>query len=147
MKVLIVYVMNPPIRNSIQGAYLVAIFFTGVVFGGCSLIFQDLTEGFGCLLGGFCISMWLLCLKPGGLLTSTSSKAIFIAAFTVASYALSFSRHTRPYGLIGSISFAGATAIILGIDCFSGAGLKEFWLYVWCKMSRQKFEFNSDITT
>jgi len=132
LQVLIVYVMNPPVRNSIQGAYFVAVFFTGVIFGGCSLIFQEVTEGFGCLLGGFCVSMWLLCLKPGGLLNSTCSVAIFIATFTAAVYALSFSHHTRPYGLIGSTSFAGATAVILGVDCFSRAGLKEFWLYIWC---------------
>jgi hypothetical protein len=77
--------------------------------------------------------MWFLCLKPGGLLSSTASKAIFIAAFTVATYTLSFAHYTRPYGLIGSTSFGGATAIVLGIDCFSRAGLKEFWLYIWCK--------------
>jgi hypothetical protein len=46
-------------------------------------------------------------------------------------YSLSFSHHTRNYGLIVSIAFSGATATILGIDCLSRAGLKEFWLYLW----------------
>lgn len=33
--------------------------------------------------------------------------------------------------MVGSISFAGATATVLGIDCISNAGLKEFWVYIW----------------
>ncbi|PKX97051.1 uncharacterized protein P174DRAFT_510151 [Aspergillus novofumigatus IBT 16806] len=129
--VLIVYVMNPPVRVAVQGAYLVAIFFTGVTFGALSIVFKELTEGLGCLLGGFCVSMWLLCLRPGGLLTDTNAKAGFIGAISVAFYALSFSHHTRPYGLIVSAAVSGGTAVALGIDCYSRAGLKEFWLYIW----------------
>jgi hypothetical protein len=129
--VLILYVMNPPISNAIQGAYLVAIAMTGIVLGGAALVFTELTEGLGCLLGGFCLSMWLLVLKPGGLLTSTSAKSGFIAALTLAGFATSFSHITRPYGLIGFISFSGASVVVLGIDCVSRAGLKEFWAYIW----------------
>ena len=75
--------------------------------------------------------MWLMVLRPGGLLHSTSGRSIFIAAFTLATYGLSFSEYTRPYGLMGSTAFGGATAVVIGIDCFSQAGLKEFWLYIW----------------
>ena len=132
--VLIVYVMHPPVTNAVQGAYFVAAFATGTLFGGGSVVFADLTEGLGCLLGGFCVSMWFLELRPGGLIRSTIGKVIFIACFTLGAYAFYVSHHTRPYGLIGSISFAGATVIVLGIDCFSRAGLKEFWLYIWSKV-------------
>ncbi|KAL3469256.1 hypothetical protein BJX99DRAFT_241727 [Aspergillus californicus] len=129
--VLIVYVMNPPVRTAIQGAYLVAIFFTGITFGALGIVFKELAEGLGCLLGGFCTSMWLLSTKPGGLLTATDSKTGFIGAISVGFYAVSFSHYTRPYGLLVSTSIAGGTAVALGIDCYSKAGLKEFWLYLW----------------
>ena len=129
--VLIVYVMSPPISNAIQGAYFVAAFMTGVLFGAGSLIFPEVTEGLGCLLGGVCLSMWLLVLKPGGILTGTVGKIVFVLVFGVAVWSLSFFRRTRPYGLIGATSFSGATAVVLGIDCFCRAGLKEFWLYIW----------------
>ncbi|KAE8349824.1 hypothetical protein BDV28DRAFT_151521 [Aspergillus coremiiformis] len=129
--VLIVYVMSPPVRVAVQGAYLVAIFSTGVTFGALSLIFRELTEGLACLLGGFCSSMWLLSLKPGGLLTQTGAKGGFIGAISVAFYALSFSHYTKPYGLMVSTGISGGTAVALGIDCFSRAGWKEFWLYIW----------------
>jgi hypothetical protein len=129
--VLLVYVMSPEVRPAVQGAYLVAAFMTGIIFGAGALVFKEVTEGLGCLLGGFCLSMWLLTLKPGGTVQSTGGKVVLIAAFTVAAYTLSFTHYTRPYGLIGATSFAGATAAVLGVDCFTNAGLKEFWLYIW----------------
>lgn len=131
--VLIIYLMHPPVSAAIQGAYFVAVFFTGVIFGGCSLIFPEVTEGLGCLLGGFCLAMWFLVLKPDGLIGSQGGRAIFIGAVSVAAFSLSFSHYTRNYGLIVCISFAGATITILGIDCVSKAGLKEFWLWLWGK--------------
>jgi len=129
--VLIVYLMNPPVSDGVQGAFFVAAFFTGVIFGVLSLVFSDITEGFGCLLGGFCLSMWFLSLKSGGLISSSTGRAIFIGCMSAAGYSLSFSHYTRNYGLIATISFSGATAAILGIDCLARAGLKEFWLYLW----------------
>lgn len=129
--ILILYVMHPPVSNGIQGAYFVAAAVTGMIAGAVAVLFSDVTEGLGCFLGGFCLSMWFLVLKPGGLLTSTAGKAIFIACFTVATFSLYLSHYTRPYGLIASTSFAGATIVLLGVDMFSRAGLKEFWAYIW----------------
>lgn len=123
--------MDLPVSNAVQGAYLIAIVLPGFIVGGCSLIFTEMTEGLGCLLGGFNFSMWLLVMKAGGLIASTSGKSIFIAALSISGFALSFSHYTRTYGLIVCISFSGSTAIVLGIDCFSRAGLKEFWAYLW----------------
>lgn len=141
--VLIVYLMSPPVSNAIQGAFFVAAFFTGVIFGVLSLVFSDITEGFGCLLGGFCLSMWFLSLKDGGLIESATGRAIFIGCMSAGGYSLSFSHYTRNYGLIAAIAFSGATAAILGIDCLSGAGWKEFWLYLW-NLNDNVFPLNTD---
>ncbi|EED12900.1 conserved hypothetical protein [Talaromyces stipitatus ATCC 10500] len=113
---LIEYFMAPPVPNAIQGAYFVAAFLTGLIFGAMSLIFKELTEGR---------------VKRGGLVASPETRGAFIGAFCAAFYALSFSPYTRPYGLILSTAFAGSTIAVLGIDCFSRAGWKEFWLYIW----------------
>ena len=131
--ILIEFVMHTPVSNGAQGGYVVAACLTGVIAGGGSLLFQDVTEGIGCFLGGFCLSMWILVLRAGGTISNTTGKIIFISCLTVGAPALYISRLTRPYGLIGSTSFAGATATVLGIDCFSRAGLKEFWLYIWSR--------------
>ncbi|KAJ2892982.1 uncharacterized protein MKZ38_009156 [Zalerion maritima] len=129
--VLIIYLMTLPVSDGVQGGYVVAAILTGAILGGGACIFKEITEGLGCMLGGFCFSMWLLTLTEGGLLKASGSKAIFICAFTAGGFATYFSQYTRAYGLIASISFSGATVVILGIDCFSRAGLKEFWAYIW----------------
>ncbi|KAM3457335.1 hypothetical protein MY3296_001077 [Beauveria thailandica] len=131
VSVLIVYLMNVPLSNALQGGYVAAIILSGCAVGTAAMFFKDLTESLGCALGGFCISMWLLCLVPGGLLHSTASKAIFIACFTVVGFAFYFSRFTRDWALLIAIAFSGATISVLGIDCFSRAGLKEFWAWIW----------------
>lgn len=141
--VLIVYVMNVPVSNALQGGYVAAAVISGIVLGAGSMFFKELTEGLGCALGGFCISMWLLTLVPGGLLEPVASKAIFIACFTLVGFAFYFSHYTRDWALILMISFAGSTITILGIDCFSRAGLKEFWVYVW-QLNKNLFPLGTD---
>ena len=123
--------MDAPVSNAVQGAYLIAAVVAGLIFGALALIFQEVADGLGCLLGGFCLAMWFLVLAPGGLIKSTSGRVALIAVFCILFFSLYFSHHTRNYGLIGCTAFAGAMVTILGIDCFSGAGLKEFWLYIW----------------
>lgn len=140
---LIIYLMSPPVSDAVQGAFFVAAFISGFIFGALSLVFTDITDGLGCLLGGFCLSMWFLTLKEGGLIDSTAGRAIFIACMSFAAFSLSFSHYTRTYGLIVSISFAGATIAVLGIDCLSRAGLKEFWLYLW-NLNSNTFPLNTN---
>lgn len=123
--------------DGVQGGYLVAAVLPACLVAVLAyIVFSEVVEGFACIIGGFCLAMWFLCLAPGGLIQSTGGRAGFIAALCVAAYALWFSRYTRVYGTIVSISFAGATSIVLGIDCFSQAGLKEFWVYIWNLNSR-----------
>ena len=126
--------MNTPVSNGVQAAYFVAVLIPGLIVGGGALVFKDLTEGLGCIVGGFSLSMWILVLKDGGVIPSTAGKAIFIGVLCAVFLGLSFSRTTRAYTLIASTSIGGATAIVLGVDCFSRAGLKEFWLYIWSKL-------------
>lgn len=78
--------------------------------------------------------MWLLVMKSGGLITQSGGRIGLIVALSAGSYALSFSHYTRPYGLMASTAFAGGTAFVLGVDCYTRAGLKEFWLYIWGKI-------------
>ncbi|KAJ0116511.1 hypothetical protein J7T55_007491 [Diaporthe amygdali] len=130
--VLIIYVMNPPISNGVQGAYVVAATGTGLLLGGAALVFKEVTECLACLLGGFSLAMWLLTLKEGGLLGSGGAGVtIFIAVFAAAGFAGYFSRWTRAQFMITCISLSGATAVVIGIDCFSRAGLKEYWVWIW----------------
>ncbi|EME81936.1 uncharacterized protein MYCFIDRAFT_17490, partial [Pseudocercospora fijiensis CIRAD86] len=131
IEVLVIYLMHPPVPDAIQGAYVVAGVVGGCLLGSLALIFKEVSEGFGCVLGGFCFAMWLLTLAPGGLIQNQVGRIILIGVFCAACFSLYISRYTRVYGIIGCTSFAGSVAFVLGIDCFSKAGLKEFWMYIW----------------
>lgn len=80
--VLVVYVMNPPVKFAIEGAYVTAATITGLLTGGLAVVFPEVTEALGCLLGGFCVSMWCQCPIPrkvvGGVLLTrpTNSSCI-----------------------------------------------------------------------
>lgn len=129
--VLILYVMTVPVSDGIQGAYLVAITITGLALGAGSTIFKEVTEGLGCILGGFSLAMWFMTLVPEGLIQDTAGKSVFIAGLSLAAFGLFFSHYTRDYAVIGLIAFGGATATVIGVDCYTRAGLKEFWAYIW----------------
>lgn len=123
--------MDPPVSNAVQGAFFVAACVGGIIAGGVATLFKDVTEGLGCLLGGFCFSMWLMTLRSGGLIHSRPGTVVFVIVLSALCFALFFVRRIKNYALITGISFSGATAVMLGIDCFTRAGLKEFWIYIW----------------
>ncbi|KAG9782651.1 hypothetical protein KCU75_g4835, partial [Aureobasidium melanogenum] len=133
--VLIVYVMSVPdgnVSDGVQGAYLVATVLPGIVLGGVlSQYVQWLAKRSGCIVGGFCIAMWIEVLSPGGVITSSSMLALFIALMCLAALAPSFLKKTKEPAYMVCSAFSGITALVLGIDCYSRAGLKELWVYTW----------------
>ncbi|KAG9847409.1 hypothetical protein KCU98_g5254, partial [Aureobasidium melanogenum] len=133
--VLIVYVMSVPdgnVSDGVQGAYLVATVLPGIILGGVlSQYVQWLAKRSGCIVGGFCIAMWIEVLSPGGLITSSSMLALFIALMCLAALGPSFLKKTKELAYMVCSAFSGTTALVLGIDCYSRAGLKEFWVYTW----------------
>lgn len=121
-----------PISNGVQAGYIVGAIVGGGVAGGLAILRPKFFHFFGSVLGGFCFAMWLLTLKESALLgQNTLKNCIFLAAFSLTSLAFYFTTRTRHYLVMFSSSFAAATAFILGIDCLTCAGLKEFWAWIW----------------
>ncbi|CAD0041206.1 unnamed protein product, partial [Aureobasidium pullulans] len=124
---------NLPVSHGIQGAYLVAIVLPALILGAVvSLLSADSAEWFGGFIGGFCIAMWFELLRSGGLIQSQLVAIWIVLASLVGcacTFGATFGAKSWPHAV--SSAFAGATAIVLGVDCFSRAGLKEFWVYTW----------------
>lgn len=133
-QVLVLETANLPVSHGIQGAYLVAIVLPALILGAVvSLLSADSAEWFGGFIGGFCIAMWFELLRSGGLI-QFQLVAIWIVLASLVGCACTFgatfgAKKSWPHAV--SSAFAGATAIVLGVDCFSRAGLKEFWVYTW----------------
>lgn len=121
-----------PVSDGVQGGYIAAVIAGGAVAGGLATLRPKFFHFLGSVLGGFCFAMWLLTLKESALLgQNTLKNCIFLAAFSFLSLGFYCSTKTRHYLVMISSSFAGATAFILGVDCLTCAGLKEFWAWIW----------------
>lgn len=79
------------------------------------------------------MAMWVETLYPGGVIKTSGMTALLIGIMCVVSVALSIPMLKKWAELVYMIfsAFSGSTALILGIDCYSRAGLKEFWVYTW----------------
>jgi hypothetical protein len=82
--------MTTPVSLAVQGAFVVAAVCTGAALGGLAVLFSDLAECLGCLLGGFSLGMWLLTLHPGGLVRHSAGKTVFIGVFSLMGFCLYF---------------------------------------------------------
>lgn len=137
VQVLIVDVMSVPLKgvsHTTQGAYLVAIVLPSIALGGLAQWYLGwLARRCGCIVGGFCLAMWIETLCPGGLIKESQMTAVLICVMCAVSLAPTISMFKKWVDLAYMVfsSFSGSTALVLGIDCYSRAGLKEFWIYTW----------------
>lgn len=75
--------------------------------------------------GGFTFAWYLLATKSGGLISSVLGRWGLLGGLTVGTLVLSIvPKMVEPMMLV-STAWIGATAFVLGIDCFTRAGLKE----------------------
>jgi hypothetical protein len=114
-----------------QIGYSVGPILAGATIGGLFSLFAPRSRVVTTFLAGFCLSMWFMCLKSGGLVPTTAGKTVFIFVMTALVGITQFFKLTRGPAQLVSVTFTGSTALILGVDCFTRAGLKEFWLYIW----------------
>jgi hypothetical protein len=138
VQVLILDVMTVPdsggISHTTQGLYLLAIVLPSIALGGLAQWYVGwLAIRCGCIVGGFCLAMWIETLCPGGVITESQMTAVLIGVMCAVSLAPSISFFKKWVELAYMVfsSFSGSTALVLGIDCYSRAGLKEFWVYTW----------------
>lgn len=90
------------------------------------------------------MAMWIETLCPGGVIKTSGMTGLLIGVMCVVSVTLSIPLLKKWAELLYTIfsAFSGSTALMLGVDCYSRAGLKEFWIYTW-RMSDPDFEVSS----
>lgn len=129
---IILLLIHGDVSNSLQGGFVAVVIIGGCIVGGCGFFKPVACEPFGCLLGGFCFGMWMLTLVQSGLLAQDATKnGLFLSGMSILTVLLYFWRFTKHYTMTASSAFVGATALVLGIDFVSNAGLKEYWVWIW----------------
>ncbi|EIW86823.1 hypothetical protein CONPUDRAFT_148869 [Coniophora puteana RWD-64-598 SS2] len=120
--------LNPP-NNTLQGMFVLASAIAGIVGGGITIFFWRGTKYFIGAWGGFAVGLWIQCFRNGGLITSVGLRWILYIGCGVVGFVLCSFPRLHWQMLLVSTAAVGSSAFILGIDCYTTAGLKEF--YIW----------------
>ncbi|KAG8728997.1 hypothetical protein FRC11_009735, partial [Ceratobasidium sp. 423] len=120
--------INPP-SKTVRGMFLLASAVGGVVGGGLSIFFWKHTKYFIGAWGGFALALWIQCFREGGLIRQIAYRWIFYVGCAVVGFVLCTIPKIHYTVLLMSTALVGASATILGVDCYTTAGLKEFYLW------------------
>ncbi|KAF8213159.1 hypothetical protein K438DRAFT_1915348 [Mycena galopus ATCC 62051] len=117
--------VNPP-SKVLRGLFVLASAVAGIAGGGISIFFWKAARYFIGGWGGFALALWLQCFHDGGVIKTIGFRWIF---FIVIGFVLCTIPKIHYHILLISTAMVGSSAFMLGVDCFTTAGLKEF--YIW----------------
>ncbi|KAF8846278.1 hypothetical protein BDN67DRAFT_939962 [Paxillus ammoniavirescens] len=120
--------INPP-NKTLQGMFVLACAVAGIMGGAFTIFFWKATKYFIGAWGGFAFGLWIQCFRNGGLISSVGMRWILYIACGVVAFVLCTIPKLHWHMLLLATAFVGSSAFILGVDCYTTAGLKEF--YVW----------------
>ncbi|KAI0788639.1 hypothetical protein C8Q75DRAFT_242333 [Abortiporus biennis] len=120
--------INPP-NKTIRGLFVLACGVAGIAGGGIAIFFWKAAKYFIGAWGGFVFALWIQCFKNGGLVTPIGFRWLMYIACGVVGFVMCTIPQLHYYVLLISTAFVGATSFILGVDCYTTADLKEF--YIW----------------
>ncbi|TKY90426.1 hypothetical protein EX895_000424 [Sporisorium graminicola] len=119
--------VNPP-SKAIRGLFLVAAVIAGAVGGIISIVFWRGAGLLACGLGGFFFGLFLQAVRSGGLIRPIGLRFILYVGMYAVFFTASCIERIHSLVLALSTAIIGATALTLGIDCYSTQGLKEFYV-------------------
>lgn len=120
--------IHPP-SKTVRGMFLLASIVAGVAGGAVTIFFWKATRYFIGAWGGFAFALWVQCFRNGGLIGPIGYRWIMYIAAGVIGFVLCTIPKLHYHILLISTAFVGSTSFMLGIDCFTTANLKEF--YMW----------------
>ncbi|KAJ6519711.1 hypothetical protein C8R45DRAFT_1048516 [Mycena sanguinolenta] len=129
--------VNPP-SKVLRGMFVLASAVAGIAGGGISIFFWKVSRYFIGGWGGFALALWVQCLHNGGLIKTIGFRWIFFIGAGVVGFVLCTIPKIHYHILLISTAIVGSSAFMLGVDCFTTAGLKEF--YIWNLGFRSLFQ-------
>jgi hypothetical protein len=117
--------------------FVLSSFVAGVAGGGFAIFFWQATKYLIGAWGGLAFGLWVQCFRDGGLIRPVGIRWLLFITCAVIGFVLCTIPRIHYQVLLVATAIVGSTAVILGVDCFSTAGLKEF--YMWNIGYRQLF--------
>lgn len=103
----------------LRGAYLAASLVGGIIGGILCIIFNTVASFLTAGLGGLAFGLFLQATRSGGLIRTEGFRfCLYFGAFAVA-FGLYCIPRLQGTVMIVATAFVGASAMVLGIDCFS----------------------------
>jgi len=115
--------------TTLRGLFVLAAVVAGAAGGAITIFFWKITKYFIGAWGGFAFGLFIQCMRNGGLIGPVGYRWIMYIGCGVVGFCLCTIPKIHLHVLLISTAFVGATSFMLGVDCYTTAGLKEF--YVW----------------
>lgn len=120
--------VHPP-SKTLRGLFVLACAVAGGAGGAITIFFWKLSRYLIGGWGGFALGLFIQCFRNGGLIRDIGYRWIMYIGIGVVGFCICTIPKIHYQVMLVSTGFVGATAVMLGIDCFTTAGLKEF--YMW----------------
>ncbi|OCH94785.1 hypothetical protein OBBRIDRAFT_722259 [Obba rivulosa] len=120
--------VNPP-STTVRGLFVLSCGVAGIAGGGVAIFFWKAAKYFIGAWGGFAFALWVQCFKAGGLVHPLGFRWIMYIGAAAVGFTLCTIPKMHYHILLVSTAFVGSSAFMLGVDCFTSSGLKEF--YIW----------------
>ncbi|KAG9006291.1 hypothetical protein FRB93_008780 [Tulasnella sp. JGI-2019a] len=120
-------VHGPTIK--LQGLFFLACVVAGVAGGGVAIFWWKGARYFVGCWGGFALALYVQCFHNGGVIRPLGFRWLFYVMLAALGFTLSTFPKIHYPVLLFSTALVGSSAFMLGVDCLSTAGLKEF--YIW----------------
>lgn len=114
--------------RTLKGIYLLACICAGGIGAAAFVIFRNGGLLLSCTLGGFVCSLYFQAFKSNGIIQPIGLRYILYLALSALTFSFACHSRLQSYILIFSSALVGSTTTILGIDCFTRANLKEFYI-------------------
>ncbi|KAG8842641.1 hypothetical protein FRB96_004944 [Tulasnella sp. 330] len=119
--------INPP-AVKLQALFFLACVVAGVGGGGVSIFWWKGARYFVGCWGGFALGLYIQCFHNGGVIHPIGLRYLLYVALGALGFTLSTFPKIHYPVLLASTALVGSTAFILGVDCLTTAGLKEFYI-------------------
>ncbi|KIY70986.1 hypothetical protein CYLTODRAFT_370112 [Cylindrobasidium torrendii FP15055 ss-10] len=120
--------IHPP-SKTVRGMFMLASGIAGIVGGGIAIFFWKGARYLIGAWGGLALGWWIQCFRDGGLITNVGLRWVLYIGCAVVGFVLCTFPKIHYHILLISTAIVGATSVMLGVDCYTTAGLKEF--YIW----------------
>lgn len=115
--------------HTVRGLFLLACLVGGAIGGILLVVFRSGGLLLSASLGGFALGLALQACKDDGLISSSPGlRWLLYLGLATATFCLACHPKLQSPTLIFSTAITGATSLVLGVDCFTRANLKEFYV-------------------